>query len=89
MLEREPPTHTRLRSLVLRAFTSRRTEALEREVLSLAHQLIDAFPDGPFDLLPALAERVPVIVIARMIDVPESMAAQRTKQRPHQRAAGR
>jgi unspecific monooxygenase len=76
MLEREPPTHTRLRSLVLRAFTSRRIEALEGEVLSLAHQLIDAFPDGPFDLLPALAERVPVIVIARMIGVPESMAPQ-------------
>jgi cytochrome P450 len=76
MLEREPPTHTRLRSLVLRAFTSRRIEALEGEVLSLAHQLIDAFPDGPFDLLPALAERVPVIVIARMIGVPEAMAPQ-------------
>ncbi len=76
MLEREPPTHTRLRSLVLRAFTSRRIEALEGEVLSLAHQLIDAFPDGPFDLLPALAERVPVVVIARMIGVPESMAPQ-------------
>ncbi len=76
MLEREPPTHTRLRAMVLRAFTSRRIEALEGEVLSLAHQLIDGFPDGLFDLLPALAERVPVIVIARMIGVPESMAPQ-------------
>jgi cytochrome P450 len=78
MLEREPPTHTRLRSLVLRAFTSRRIEGMAGEISQLAHQLIDAFParDQAFDLLPALAERVPVTVIARLIGVPDSMATQ-------------
>lgn len=76
MLELEPPRHTRLRGLVLRAFTSRRIAALEPEITALCHQLIDAFPDGPFDLLEAYANRLPVIIIARLLGVPEAMAPQ-------------
>jgi len=71
MLELEPPRHTRLRSLVLRAFTSRRIAAMAPEIAALAHDLIDAFPQGAFDLLPAFAQRLPVIVIARLLGVPE------------------
>ena len=73
MLELEPPSHTRLRSLVLRAFTSRRINALRPEVETLTHQLIDAFPAGRFDLLAAFAEVIPVVIIARLLGVPESM----------------
>ena len=76
MLELEAPRHTRLRSLVLRAFTSRRIAGLGPEVATLAHQLIDAFPDGDFDLLPTFATRIPVIIIARLLGVPERMADQ-------------
>ncbi|MCB1335208.1 MAG: cytochrome P450 [Roseivivax sp.] len=76
MLELEPPRHTRLRGLVLRAFTSRRIAALAPEIAALSHALIHAFPAGPFDLLPAFAERIPVIVIARLLGVPETMADQ-------------
>ncbi len=71
MLELEPPRHTRLRSLVLRAFTSRRIAALEPEIDALCHQLIDSFPPGPFDLLAHYGTRVPVIIIARLLGVPE------------------
>lgn len=74
MLELEPPRHTRLRGLVLRAFTSRRIAALRPEIEALCEGLIDAFPDGPFDLIPAYCTRVPVIVIARLLGVPDSMA---------------
>lgn len=74
MLELEPPRHTRLRGLVLRAFTSRRIAAMAPEIEALCHALIDRFPDAPFDLLPAYARQVPVIVIARLLGVPESMA---------------
>ncbi len=74
MLELEPPRHTRLRSLVLRAFTSRRIEGLRPEVETLTHQLIDAFPAGPFDLLETFAQKLPVIIIARLLGVPEEMA---------------
>ncbi|MCB1388557.1 MAG: cytochrome P450 [Rhodobacteraceae bacterium] len=73
MLELEPPRHTRLRSLVLRAFTSRRIEAMGPEIEHLARDLIAAFPDEPFDLLGAFAEVIPVVIIARLLGVPESM----------------
>ena len=75
MLELEPPRHTRLRSLVLRAFTSRRIKALGPEIEALCHQLIDSFPSGEVDLLAAYAQKLPVIVIARLLGVPEAMAA--------------
>ncbi len=74
MLELEPPRHTRLRGLVLRAFTSRRIAALGPEISALSHQLIDAFPDGRFDLLQAFATKLPVIIIARLLGVPEAMS---------------
>jgi cytochrome P450 len=74
MLELEPPRHTRLRSLVLRAFTSRRIVALAPEIAELSHELIDAFPDDEIDLLPQFAQKLPVIVIARLLGVPEAMA---------------
>lgn len=73
MLELEPPRHTRLRGLVLRAFTTRRIAALAPEIAALTHELIDRFPGGTFDLLPALAQPLPVIVIARLLGVPEAM----------------
>jgi cytochrome P450 len=76
MLELEPPRHTRLRGLVLRAFTNRRIRALAPEIEALCHSLIDAFPDGEADLLPTYCQRVPVIVIARLLGVPEAMADQ-------------
>lgn len=76
MLELEAPRHTRLRGLVLRAFTSRRIKALEPEIRALCHQLIDDLPAGGCDLLPAYCTPIPVIVIARLLGVPEEMAPQ-------------
>ncbi len=77
MLELEPPRHTRLRNLVLRAFTARRIAALQPEVASLSHQLIDAvidkFPSGEFDLLTHFGQRLPVTIIARLLGVPQGM----------------
>ena len=75
MLELEPPRHTRLRGLVLRAFTSQRIADLAPGITALAQDLIDAFPqDAPFDLLPAYARMIPVITIARLLGVPEDRA---------------
>lgn len=77
MLELEPPRHTRLRSLVLRAFTSRRIKALAPEITALAHRQIDQFPaDTPFDILTTFCQPIPVIVIARLLGVPDDMAPQ-------------
>jgi cytochrome P450 len=74
MLELEPPRHTRLRGLVLRAFTSRRIAALGPEIEALCDGLIDRFPEGPFDLLDAYGRVIPVVVIARLLGVPEDRA---------------
>jgi cytochrome P450 len=73
MLELEPPRHTRLRNLVLRAFTTRRIAALQPEIESLSHELIDRFPPGEFDLLTHFGQRLPVTIIARLLGVPQSM----------------
>jgi len=76
MLELEPPRHTRLRRLVLHAFTSRRIKALAPGITALCHDLIDGFAPGPVDLIPAYCSRVPVIVICRLLGVPEDHADQ-------------
>ena len=73
MLELEPPRHTRLRGLVMRAFTSRRINALAPEIAQLSHDLIDAFPKGECDLLQHFGQRLPVTIIARLLGVPEEM----------------
>lgn len=76
MLELEPPRHTRLRSLVLRAFTSRQIAGLEPQIEALTHELIDRLPEGEFDLLTEFCQPLPVIVICRLLGVPEDMAQQ-------------
>ncbi|WP_455272003.1 cytochrome P450 [Rhizobium herbae] len=75
LLELEPPAHTRLRTLVNRAFVSRQIEQLKPEIAALSHSLIDGFEKaGHVELLKAYAEIVPVTVIARMLGVPVDMA---------------
>lgn len=70
MLEREPPAHSRLRGLVIRAFTSRAVAALAPRIERLAHDLIDRFPDGPFDLVPAFCAPIPVAAICELLGAP-------------------
>lgn len=74
MLELEPPRHKRLRGLVLRAFTSRTIAALGPDITQLCHDLIDKFPPEPFDLLTNYAQPVPVVIISRLLGVPEDRA---------------
>lgn len=74
MLELEPPRHTRLRNLVLRAFTSRRIAGLGPDITALASNLAQAFPTGTFDLLQSFAQPLAVRIIARLLGVPEEMA---------------
>ena len=74
MLELEPPRHTRLRGLVLRAFTSRTIAAMAPDLTQLCNGLIDAFPPEPFDLLTTYAQPVPVMIISRLLGVPEDRA---------------
>ncbi len=71
MLFVDPPDHTRLRSLVSKAFTPKTIEALEPRVREIMSELLDQIPDpASFDLMHAVADPLPVIVIAELIGVP-------------------
>jgi unspecific monooxygenase len=72
----EPPSHTRIRSLLTKAFTPRRIAEMAPQVQALSRDLMADFPAGAFDLLPAFAEVIPVTVICRLLGVPEDMAPQ-------------
>jgi len=72
----EPPSHTRIRSLLTRAFTTRRINEMAPQVRALSRDLVTGFGDGPLDLLPAFTEVIPVTVICRLLGVPEDMAPQ-------------
>lgn len=76
MLELEPPVHTRLRTLVNRAFVSRQVERLRPRVEALANELIDRFEPDQVDLLPAFASPLPITIIAEMLGVPVEMGPQ-------------
>jgi unspecific monooxygenase len=75
LLELEPPAHTRLRTLVNRAFVSRQVERLRPRVAALANALIDGFEaSGRTELIESFATPVPVIVIAELLGVPAEEA---------------
>lgn len=68
-----PPDHTRLRGLVSQAFTPRRVEQLRPEIAAVVDELCDAIPAGEVvDAMEALAYRLPIAVISKMLGVPAS-----------------
>ncbi|MDF1728277.1 MAG: cytochrome P450 [Sulfitobacter sp.] len=73
MLGMEPPQHTRLRGLVLRAFTSRRIAHLRPDIAEITDSLLRGLPKEQFDLIPAFCTQLPVRIIARLLGVPEEM----------------
>jgi cytochrome P450 len=71
MLDLEPPDHTRLRRLVLRAFTPRTVEAMRGRIEAIVDGLIDDFAGaGEVDLIADYVEPLPVTVIAELLGVP-------------------
>lgn len=76
MLFRDPPNHTRLRGLASKAFTPRRVAAWRPEIERLATSLItrarDEADGQPVDLIRAFAFPLPVLVIARILGIPDN-----------------
>ena len=71
MLFVDPPDHTRMRSLVNKAFTPRVVEQLRPRVQQIVDQLLtEALERGSMDLIADLSYPLPVIVIAEMLGVP-------------------
>ncbi len=73
MFDKEPPDHTRLRSLVHKAFTPRRIENLRGRIQAITDGLLDAVEGlGTMDILEDFAVPLPVTVIAELLGIPES-----------------
>ena len=73
MLNMDPPDHTRLRKLVVKAFTARRIEALRPRVEEITAALLDRVDaSGEVELLDALAFPLPIQVISELLGVDES-----------------
>jgi cytochrome P450 len=72
MLQQDPPDHTRLRGLVVKAFTSRRVEAMRPRIQEIVDETLDrVIPQGRMDLIADFAFRLPVTVICEMLGIPE------------------
>ncbi len=77
ILDSEPPKHTRLKSLVSKAFNPRTINALTPEIERLTTMLLNDCADkreqnGTFDVLADFAEPLPVKVIAHMLGFPDA-----------------
>ena len=76
LLDSEPPKHTRLRSLLVKAFNKNKIESLRPDVERLTANLLAKIQarlltDGEFDLIADFAEPLPVKVIAALLGFPD------------------
>lgn len=69
----DPPDHTRIRSLITKAFSARTAERLRPRTEQLVDELLAAArrdaADGPIDLMAALAGPLPAMVVGEMLGV--------------------
>jgi cytochrome P450 len=73
MIFQDPPEHTRLRSLVSRAFTPRRVSGLEAHIRELSAQLLEPWTDGTdYDFVVDFGATLPSMVICELLGVPSS-----------------
>ena len=72
ILEMEGAEHVRHRRIVTPAFSPRTLrEAVEKQVVEITHELIDAFvADGRADLVPQFTFTFPLRVLARVMGIP-------------------
>ncbi|MEO0624881.1 MAG: cytochrome P450 [Pseudomonadota bacterium] len=75
LLEKEPPDHTRLRSLINRAFVASNVEALRPRITAQARALASQLRDGD-DLIEAFCTPIPVTVICELLGAPVEMGPQ-------------
>jgi cytochrome P450 len=71
MLMKDPPDHTRLRTLVAKAFTPRVAEGMRPRIQAIVDGLLDAVQGaGKMDLIADFAYPLPTMVICEMMGVP-------------------
>lgn len=73
LLLSDPPKHTRLRSLVNRAFTARQISRLEPGIEQITQALLAEVADDPCpDVIAGFADPLPIRVISDLLGVPSS-----------------
>lgn len=71
MIGTDPPSHTKLRTIVSGAFTPRAIADLEPRIRAITARLMEpTAPRGSMDVVTDLAEPLPVTVIAEMLGIP-------------------
>ena len=71
-----PPTHTRVRALLMKAFNARQIEGLRDMTQDVANELIDSLPaNRPFDLVQGLTNLMPLMIICRLMGIRQEDAA--------------
>ena len=71
MLDSDPPDHTRLRTLVHKAFTPRVVERMHERIEAVANELLDEMTSNQrVDLIERYALPIPTTIIAELIGVP-------------------
>ena len=72
MLQQDQPDHTRLRGLVVKAFTARRVEDMRPRIQQIVDETLDRIiPQRKMDLIEDFAFRLPVTIICDMLGIPE------------------
>ena len=79
LLEIDPPRHTKLRKLVAKAFTTSSIAKLEPEIELIVKNILNDLTDDEIELQKNFSEKVPVLVIAKLLGVEASMADQLLK----------
>ena len=73
VINSDEPTHTRLRSLVHRAFLPKKIELLKEYVESIVDEILqEAINNKQIEIMNDFAQPVPIKVIAKMLGVPGS-----------------
>ena len=73
MLTEDPPSHTRYRRLVSKAFTPKRVNLLEPEIRAICRELVVGFDHAPrVDFMAMFAVPLPVRAVAVILEVPDT-----------------
>jgi cytochrome P450 len=75
MLQQDPPDHTRMRKLLMKAFTAKSVRKMRRDIIGIADELLDGLAvaaqgGAVVDLMQSYAVALPLGVIGRLLGVP-------------------
>jgi cytochrome P450 len=73
-LEMDPPDHTRYRQIMSAAFTPKAVGRLSEKITARAEEIVDAVSGGgEFDFVTDVSAKLPMLTVADLVGVPESL----------------